>query len=257
MRTWTKGRAVAGAVAMCLSAAVPAAAQQWSWPERPENLQVLPQEWSGQRLRPVMTGFTRALGVRCSHCHVGEEGQPLSAYDFASDDNPNKERARTMLRMLGDIDEALKTLEPSGPERVNMWCHTCHRGRPRPMTLQEELAETYGTGGIESALSRYDELRNRFFGRGAYDFGENSLNAFGYGVMGAGDVDGALSIFLLNVELFPDSFNVYDSLAEAYMKSGDRELAIRYYRKSLELNPNNVNAAQQLEDLGAEPTDSG
>lgn len=36
---------------------------QWSWPEKPKNLQVLPKDWPGSRLRPVMTGFTRALGV--------------------------------------------------------------------------------------------------------------------------------------------------------------------------------------------------
>ena len=47
---------------------------------------------SGERLRPVMMGFTRALGVRCNHCHVGEDGQPLSTFDFVSDENPNKVR---------------------------------------------------------------------------------------------------------------------------------------------------------------------
>lgn len=228
---------------------VPSPAQQWTWPERPENLQVLPKEWTGQRLRPVMTGFTRALGVRCSHCHVGEEGQPLSRYDFASDENPNKERARTMLRMLGDINETLKTIEPSGPKPVNMWCHTCHRGRPRPMTLGEELEEAYATGGVEAALGHYADLRERFLGRGAYDFGENSLNGFGYAIMGDDDLTGALRVFLLNVEMFPESFNVYDSLAEAYARLGDRDLAIRNYRRSLELNPDNANAVEQLERL--------
>src|SRR5580692_13151166 len=73
--------------------------ESWSWPEKPKNLQVLPKDWPGSRLQPVMIGFTRALGVRCSYCHVGEEGKPLSTFDFASDDNPNKNRAREMLRM--------------------------------------------------------------------------------------------------------------------------------------------------------------
>ncbi len=70
---------------------LPAHAQdKWTWPEKPKNLQVFPKDWSGTRLRPVMIGFTRALGVRCSYCHKGEEGKPLSTYDFASDENPNK-----------------------------------------------------------------------------------------------------------------------------------------------------------------------
>jgi len=245
----TTRRVVVAVMAMVMATAPAADAQQWSWPERPENLQVLPEDWTGQRLQPVMTGFTRALGVRCSHCHVGEEGQPLTTYDFPSDDNPNKERARTMLRMLGDINETLKTIEPSGAEPVNMWCHTCHRGRPRPLTLGDELDETYRTDGIEAALARYAGLRERFYGRGSYDFGENSLNGFGYAVMGKDDLDGALEVFLLNVELFPESSNVYDSLAEAYMNRGETRLAIQYYEKSLELNQGNSNAVQQLKVL--------
>jgi len=243
------GWVVFAVMATVVATAPTADAQQWSWPERPENLQVLPEDWTGQRLRPVMTGFTRALGVRCSHCHVGEEGQPLSTYDFPSDDNPNKERARTMLRMLGDINETLKTVEPSGPERVNMWCHTCHRGRPRPMALNEELEAVYEVEGIEAALAHYAGLRERFYGRGSYDFGENSLNGFGYAVMGEDDLDGALEVFLLNVKLFPESSNVYDSLAEAYMNRGEKEKAVQYYEKSLEINPRNTNAVQQLEIL--------
>lgn len=240
------GWTIFAATVMLVAYGRPAVAQEWTWPDHPENLQVLPEEWTGQRLRPVMTGFTRALGVRCSHCHVGEEGQPLSTYDFASDDNPNKGRARTMLRMLGDINETLKTLEPSGPERVNMWCHTCHRGRPRPMTLGEELAEVYHVRGLEAALDHYEELRDEFYGRGAYDFGEETLNSLGYSLMGNEDFDGAVRVFALNVEQFPESGNVHDSLGEAYMNRGDRELAIESYERSLELDPGNDNAREQL-----------
>ncbi len=144
---------------------------------------------------------------------VGEEGQPLSSFDFPSDVNPNKERARAMLRMLGDINEALKTIEPIGPELVNMWCHTCHRGWPRPITLTEEMEETYQAEGVEAAFDHYSAMRDRLYGRGAYDFGENSLNSFGYAVLGQEDLDGAVRVFLLDVELFPESGNVYDSLA--------------------------------------------
>ena len=53
----------------------------------------------------------------------------------------------------------------------------------------------------------------------------------------------------MNVELFPASSNVYDSLDEAYMESGERELAIELYERSLELNPENANAVAKLEEL--------
>jgi len=231
---------------LMLVGATPLAAQQWTWPEEGENLTSL----TAQQLRFVMPGFTRALGVRCSYCHVGEEGQPLSAYDFASDEKLAKQTARTMLGMLGDINQTLQTVESSG-DRVNMWCHTCHRGRPRPLTLEEELTERFKSEGGEAALTYYDELRDRFYGRGAYDFGENQLNNLGYGLMGQGAIDMAIMVFEKNVEVFPESSNVFDSLGEGYMERGDTDLAIENYERSLELDPQNENAVTKLEELRA------
>ena len=80
----------------------------WTWPEKPQNITVLSKELTGRRLRAPMRGFASALGVTCSYCHVGEEGKPFSTYDFASDENPNKDRAREMLRMLRSINETSK-----------------------------------------------------------------------------------------------------------------------------------------------------
>lgn len=229
--------------------AVPAWSQQeWQWPEKPTNLQVFPKDWTGQRLRPVMVQFTRALGVRCSYCHKGEEGKPLSTYDFASDANPNKDRAREMLRMLKDINEDLKKIQPSGDQRVNMWCHTCHRGRPRPMTLPEELAEQYRKNGVRAALDHYADLKKRFYGRGAYDFDEDGLNSFGYIVLEK-DPAGAIQVFQLNAQTFPQSGNVWDSLGEAYLKARDTKKARESYAKSLELDPKNDNAREALKKI--------
>jgi len=66
---------------------------------------------------------------------------------------------------------------------------------------------------------------------------------------GGGKPKEALEIFKLNVFLYPNSANVYDSLAEAYSLNGNRELAIKNYKRSLELDPKNTNAAQQLKKL--------
>jgi len=57
---------------------------------------------------------------------------------------------------------------------------------------------------------------------------------------------GAVRVFLLNVEQFPESANAYDSLAEAYMNRGDRQLAIENYGRSLEPDPGSDNAREQL-----------
>ena len=232
------------------SAASPAAAQSsWSWPEKAKNLKVLPADFPPDRLRAVMTGFTRSLGVRCSHCHAGEEGKPLATYDFASDANAKKEVARGMLRMLGTINDQLREIQPEKKDRVNMWCHTCHRGRPQPMTLAEELGKVYARLGSDSTIVYYRDLRERFYGAGAYDFREPALNDVGYQALAGQDARGAIAIFSLNVQHFPESGNVHDSLGEGYLAAGDTAQAIIHYEKALELDPKNENAAKTLEKL--------
>jgi tetratricopeptide (TPR) repeat protein len=215
------------------------------WPERVKSLQVLPKDFRATAWA-VMTGFTRALGVRCSYCHVGQEGQALTTYDFPSDANLNKGRAREMLRMLGSINEQLKKIEPSESVRVNMWCHTCHMGKPRPMTLVEALTEASRKGGVDAAIARYRELREKYYGRGGYDFDEQSLNECGYQLLGAGDTTGAVAIFRLNTQQYPGSGNAFDSLAEAYLAAGQKVLSSIYYQKALELAPDNKNALKKL-----------
>jgi len=242
------GRLSSIGLLLILCAASSPAQESWSWPEKPQNLQVLPKDWPGSRLQPVMIGFTRALGVRCSYCHKGEEGKPLSTYDFPSDDNPNKNRAREMVRMLGSINDHLKNIQPSGDQRVNMWCDTCHRGRPRPMTLEEELEEQYRMKGVEPALDYYADLKQKYYGRGAYDFGENGLNNFGYEVLKK-DAAGAIEVFRLNAAEFPQSGNVWDSLAEAYMKSGNLKEAEEYYQRALARDPTDQNAKDMLKKI--------
>ena len=241
---------ISGMLAIAALLAFPASAQEhWSWPEKSKNLKVLPEDLPGDKLRPIMVGFVRSLGVRCSYCHKGEEGKPLSTYDFASDENPNKDRAREMYRMLGDINAHLKKIQPSGDQRVNMWCATCHHGRPRPMTLEEELEEQYRTKGFKAALDDYADLKKRFYGRNAYDFGEDSLNNFGYYLLEKKENAGAIQVLKLNAETFPESSNVWDSLAEAYMKSGDTKKAQEYYEKALTLDPQNQDAKEMLKKL--------
>ena len=66
-----------------------------------------------------------------------------------------------------------------------------------------------------------------------------------------------MGVFKLNVEAHPDSSNVYDSLAETYMNRGERDLAIKNYEKSLELNPKNLAAAAALAKLSAEKWPDG
>ena len=113
----------------------------------------------------------------------------------------------------------------------------------------EELAEIHEAEGIDETVAAYRELRERFYGRGAFDFGENVLNMFGYRLLEQGKAADAVAIFQLNAEQFPESANVWDSLGEGYLAAGDRERSIESYEKSLALDPENDNAKQKLAEI--------
>jgi glyoxylase-like metal-dependent hydrolase (beta-lactamase superfamily II) len=79
-----------------------------------------------------------------------------------------------------------------------------------------------------------------------YFFLEAEFNALGYRFLQQEKAGQAAAMFKINVELFPESWNVYDSLGEALLAAGDREAAIAMYEKSLEINPENTNGREAL-----------
>ena len=115
------------------------------------------------------------------------------------------------------------------------------------MSIAPVLLKTIGEKGIDAAVAQYRELKAKQ--ADTYDTGEEELNGLGYRLMLQGKIKESIELFKLNVEMYPKSFNTYDSLAEAYMTNKERELAITNYKKSLELNPNNANATRMLEKL--------
>ena len=103
-------------------------------------------------------------------------------------------------------------------------------------------------GNIEKALAGYRQIKKETPDNAAVS--EARINGLGYGFLRTKKLPEAIAYFKLNVELYPNSYNVYDSLGEAYMANGDKELAIANYKKSLELNPKNTNATDALKKLG-------
>lgn len=101
--------------------------------------------------------------------------------------------------------------------------------------------------GVKIAISKYHELKSS--DQEEYIFDERGFNTLGYKLLNESKFQEAIEIFKLNVETYPNSFNVYDSLGEAYMKNGDKELAIQNYQKSLQLNPQNKNGKDMLKKL--------
>lgn len=118
---------------------------------------------------------------------------------------------------------------------------------PSKPSIENAIVHTLMGAGVVAAIAQYRQLKKEH--PGDYDFSEKALNNLGYYLLKHERAADAIEIFKLNVEMYPQSSNVYDSLAEAYMGNNDRELAIRYYRKSLELNPKNTNAIDMLKKL--------
>ncbi|MDQ3020739.1 MAG: serine hydrolase [Bacteroidota bacterium] len=110
-------------------------------------------------------------------------------------------------------------------------------------SLSEILYRSLSEKKTSDAVAEFNELRKN---KTEYYADENEINLMGYNLLNDGKIDDAIEVFKLNVENFPDSFNVYDSLGEAYMKKGDKELAIKNYKKSIELNPQNEGGVKNL-----------
>jgi tetratricopeptide (TPR) repeat protein len=238
------------ALAVLLLVAAPLEAQ-WP-PERFTNLKVLPDSIPRDTLVQLMAGFTRALGVRCTHCHVGEEGKPLSTYDFASDEKHPKEMARRMLRMVAAINgEYLGDHRHGNDPPVRVTCATCHRGLTAPRPLQDQLVLAWRAGGVDSALTVYAALRERYYGRAAYDFGEVALVDAANDVDRAGAPADAVILLGRNTQEHPGSAFAWRSLAAAQARAGDRAGAIASYEKAMAIQPGDRRSAERLQELRA------
>jgi tetratricopeptide (TPR) repeat protein len=113
----------------------------------------------------------------------------------------------------------------------------------KPHTPYEKLVD----GNIDEAIEIY---------KGVHEtdplnlaLAEDRFNAIGYELLNKKKYSAAIAIFKLNTAFYPESYNTFDSLAEAYMKAGKNELAISNYEISLKLNPDNENAKNMLVEL--------
>jgi hypothetical protein len=117
------------------------------------------------------------------------------------------------------------------------------------ISIAETLSATIASNGIEAAARQYHDLKTA--GPANYNFEEDELNALGYQLLRTNKFKEAIRVLQMNVEAYPQSSNVYDSLGEAYMDDGDKPQSIANYQKSLQLNPKNGNAVKMLKKLGA------
>ena len=114
-------------------------------------------------------------------------------------------------------------------------------------SIYEAMYVAYKQGGIAPAKALYHDLRTR--ADPDYNFAEEELNSLGYMLLYRDKVHEAIEVFELNVLAYPQAWNAYDSLGEAYLASGNTCLAKTNYERSVELNPKNEIGIAQLKKL--------
>ena len=115
-------------------------------------------------------------------------------------------------------------------------------------SIGRHLLEIIEDEGIEVAINAYRSLKAE---EGEiFRFGEGELNNLGYVLLGDNKIEEAIKVFQLNIEEYPEAFNTYDSMGEAFMISGDTLKAINNYKRSIELNQQNNNAYEKLAEMG-------
>lgn len=107
-------------------------------------------------------------------------------------------------------------------------------------SIAEALYKIAMEKDVATAVAEYRRLKSS--SADTYDFSEDQLNTLGYQLLRAKRVKDAIEIFKLNVEMYPAASNPYDSLAEAYLEDGQKDLALVNYKRAAELDPKNANA---------------
>jgi Photosynthetic reaction centre cytochrome C subunit/Tetratricopeptide repeat len=222
-------------------------------PPKPKNLKILPSDIDHDQLIAIMRGFSGALGVRCTHCHVGQEGD-LRSMDFASDDKDEKKSARDMLKMTEAINGDYIAKISGNDPTANVMCVTCHRGQkhpPRP--LDAVLSETVAKEGVDAAVAKYKQLRSEALDAGIYDFRDMMLLSVARRLREEKKADQSLALVRSTVDLFPNSANAAAALGMALLDSGDLAGAKTQFDRALQIDPKNGAAQQGLKRLEGPP----
>ncbi len=215
------------------------------------NVKIIPKNTPVMQVVGIMRNFAGALGVRCPYCHVGQEGMPLGQFDFAKDEKRTKLTARQMMRMVEEISRRVDTLPEHAQmtSHVEVTCQTCHRGVSRPMPLEQLVQETAQTSGADSAVRAYRALRERYYGRASYDFGEPTLDVAAFRLARAGKYDEAFAILRLNEEQFPAASNLATFRGNINLLKGDTTAAIAAFREAVRRDSTNGEAQGRLRQL--------
>ncbi|HLW54623.1 MAG TPA: serine hydrolase [Candidatus Angelobacter sp.] len=192
--------------------------------------------------------------------HPGDESSNVGLGFFLNEKNPDQfghngsdEGFQSFLTMFADSGKGLVIMGNADtffyitPHIVDAVAHAYGKYVRDPAPADQVLMLIENVKGTPAALVYYRQLKT--VRPPEYKLDEGSLNTLGYHLMRQKKLDEAIIVFKLNVHEYPNAWNPYDSLGEAYMNAGQKDLAIQNYEKSLALNPNNKNGADMLKRI--------
>jgi hypothetical protein len=233
------GRLVLGAaVALALVSSSRAAAAQDAPPPQ------VPPSSTPRLPLPDMPAVAAALGVTCDYCHAARGTAPR----LTVSGKPRLEVGREMIAMTIALNATVQTATgKTARESTAVTCATCHRGVAIPKPLTDLMLETTVRQSPEAAVAQYRELREKYYGRQAYDFGEESLlNAVRR--LAQSRPESAVPLAQLNLEFYPRSVNTLVAMAIAQSRRDD-EAAVATLKKALEIEPENGEIKGRLYQL--------
>jgi len=219
----------------------------YKWDQALYTDKLVPADLKQKLFTPILENYGYGWGIRTIPAGEPGAGQTMISHGGGINGFNTLEE-----RLVGDhdlilifnntpganLDEMAKGIrailygkEPAAPKR----------------SLVPELGPTLVNRGVDAAIAQYRELKRTH--SDDYNFTEAALNRLGSMLLQKDRNAEAIAIFKLNIEEYPKSGDVYDSLAEAYEKDGQKELAIANYRKAIELDPKNQDAAAKLKEL--------
>ena len=228
----------------------------YKWDQALYTTTLLPKEYMTMYFKPYVLAFGKthyAYGWGVGYAKIGKSNDSIYTIGHSggiNGFNTNISRAtsdKTLIVLLNNtggapLDEMTQAI------RGIMY------GKEYDMpkkSIADELLVLIKEKGIEAGIARYNKIKDSE----GYNLSEREMNNIGYQLMATDKIEEASKVFQLNVEAFPKSSNTYDSLGESYMNLEKNDLAIKNYRKSIELNPNNQGAIEYLKKMGDDVSD--
>jgi tetratricopeptide (TPR) repeat protein len=201
--------------------------------------------WAQAPPLPDMNLIARALGVSCEYCHA-RGIEPTEPVAIAA--RRRLDIAKAMIEMTAGLNTSVAAATNRTEKAPAVQCITCHRGVAIPRQLSEIVLQTTMASGGAAAADQYRELRQRYYGRQSYDFGEDELLRAVERIVSARPAD-AIALLTMNLEFYPQSSSSYVLIGQAYIRMRDLDAAIRSFEKAIELDPNNAMARGRLVQL--------